>query len=109
MMVPMKTVSALDMRKHFGRLLDEAAAGERIVIERAGQPLAVLVPMEDLDRVDPDMLRAQRREALDELIRMAERRPFPPGIDGATVIRQTRDEREAHLAAVIAENRRRHP
>jgi prevent-host-death family protein len=104
-----KTVSALEMRKNFGQLLDEAAAGERIIIERAGQPRAILVPMDDLDRIDPDVRLAQRREALDELIRMAKRRPFPPGIDGATAIRRSRDEREAHIAAVIAENRRRRP
>jgi len=46
MMVGMKTVSALDVRKHFGQLLDEAAAGERIIIERAGQPRAALVPLD---------------------------------------------------------------
>jgi prevent-host-death family protein len=103
-----KTVSALDMRKNFGQLLDEAAAGERIIIERAGQPLAVLVPMEDLDLVDPARRLAQRREALDELIRMARRRPFPHGI-GARAVRESRDEREAHIAAVIAENRRHRP
>ena len=40
----MKTVSALDVRKRFGQLLDEAAAGERLLIERAGQPIAALVP-----------------------------------------------------------------
>ena len=31
----MRSVSALDVRKHFGQLLDEAAAGERLIIERA--------------------------------------------------------------------------
>ena len=91
MMVDVKTVSALDMRKNFGQLLDEAAAGERIIIERAGQPRAILVPMEDLERVDPERQRAQRRDALDELIRMAKRRPVPEGFDGARV--DSRDAR----------------
>ena len=44
-MARMKTVTALDVRKHFGRLLDEAGRGERFVIERAGQPIAALVPL----------------------------------------------------------------
>ena len=64
MMVDMKTVSALDVRKRFGELLDEAAAGERIVIERAGQPRAALVPLADLDEVDPEQVNRRRREAL---------------------------------------------
>jgi prevent-host-death family protein len=104
----MKTVSALEMRKNFGQLLDEAAAGERIIIERAGQPRAILVPMEDVDRVDPEARRAERRDALDELIRMAKRRPFPHGT-GAQVVRHSRDERSAHLSRVIAEQPRRQP
>jgi prevent-host-death family protein len=103
----MKTVSAIDMRKHFGRLLDEAAAGERIVIERAGEPRAVLVPLEDLDLVDPDRRLERRRGALAELMRMAGRRPAPPDIDGARLVRRMRDERTGHLAAVIDESRGR--
>jgi prevent-host-death family protein len=103
----MKTVSALDVRKNFGRILDEAAAGERMIIERAGQPRAILVPMEDLDRVDPEKQLAEKRAALDDLIRRARRRPMPPDFDAARIVREMRDEREAHIAAVIAENRRR--
>ncbi len=57
----MKTVSALDLRARVGQLLDEAAAGERIVIERAGQPLCALVPLSDLEHTDPDLVRKRRR------------------------------------------------
>jgi prevent-host-death family protein len=103
----MKTVSALEVRKRFGQLLDEAAAGERIVIERAGEPRAALVPLSDLDHVDPERQLAQRRAAFDELMRMARRRPVPPGLDSARIVREMRDEREAHIAAVIAGSRRR--
>ena len=103
----MKTVSALEVRKHFGELLDEAAAGERIVIERAGEPRAALVPLSDLEHVDPERQLARRKAALAELMRMARRRPAPPGFDAAKTIRELRDEREAHIATVIAESRRR--
>src|SRR3989337_2210436 len=54
----MRTVTALDVRRRFGQIIDQAAAGERIVIERAGQPVAALVPLADLARVDPDRRRA---------------------------------------------------
>ena len=103
----MKTVSALEVRRRFGQLLDEAAAGERIVIERAGEPRAALVPLSDLDHVDPERQLALRRAAFDELMRMARRRPVPPGLDSARIVREMRDEREAHIAAVIAQSRRR--
>jgi prevent-host-death family protein len=103
----MKTVSAIDMRKHFGQLLDEAAAGERIVIERAGEPRAVLVPLQDLELVDPDRRLERRREALAELIRMARRRPASPHVDGARLVRRMRDERTAHLATVVEGDRGR--
>jgi prevent-host-death family protein len=98
MMVGMKTVSALDVRKHFGQLLDEAAAGERIIIERAGQPRAALVPLEDLQHVDPDLRLARQKAALEEIRRMARMRPAPPGFDAASAIRQMRDDREAQIA-----------
>jgi prevent-host-death family protein len=105
MMVGMKTVSALDVRKHFGQLLDEAAAGERIIIERAGQPRAALVPLEDLKHVDPDERRARQKAALREIRRMARLRPAPPDFDAAATIRQMRDERAEHIMAAIAESR----
>jgi prevent-host-death family protein len=63
----MRSVSALDVRKHFGRILDEAGRGERFVIERAGQPVAALVPLEDLAMVDPEQQHARRMAAVEEL------------------------------------------
>ena len=89
----MRTVTALDVRRRFGRIIDEAAAGERIVIERAGQPIAAIVPLSDLAQVDPELRRGARLAALDEIARMARRRPFPPGFDAAAAIKAGRAER----------------
>ena len=76
----MKTVSALDVRRRFGQLLDEAAAGERIVIERAGIPLAALVPLSDLADADPARTAERQLAALAEIRRLvAEAPPAPPG------------------------------
>jgi len=104
-MASMKTVSALDVRKHFGQLLDEAAAGERIIIERAGQPRAALVPLEDLRHVDPDQRLARQKAALEEIKRMARMRPAPPGFDAAAAIRQMRDDRETQIAGNMRRGR----
>jgi prevent-host-death family protein len=50
----MRTVSAMDMRKRLGEILDAASAGERILIERDHRPLAYLISVEEARRLDPD-------------------------------------------------------
>ena len=93
----MRSVSALDVRKKFGQLLDEAAAGERLIIERAGQPVAALVPLSDVPELNREERIRRRLQAIDDIARSAKRRPFPPGLDSAAVIRQQRDERAEHI------------
>lgn len=40
----MRKVNVHEAKTHFSRLLDEVAAGEELVIARAGKPVARLVP-----------------------------------------------------------------
>ena len=94
----MRTVTALDVRKHLGELLDAASAGERILIERDHRPMAVLVSVEEAAQLGESREeRIQRVEAaiqrLDDLaVRMAKNRP--PGAPGAVEsIRLDREER----------------
>lgn len=88
----MKTYSALEVRKQFGRILDEAAAGERIVIERSGRPIAGLVPIADLEEHDPERRTAGRLEALARIRRMAaETRVRYGPFDAAAAVRADRD------------------
>ena len=103
----MKTITALDLRKHVGQLLDEAAAGERIVIERAGQPLCALVPLRDLEATDPDLHRERRLAALDDLRRLAKRYPAPEGFDSTAFIRQARLDRGEQIWRNVQEARTR--
>lgn len=93
----MRSVSALEVRKKFGQLLDEAAAGERLIIERAGQPVAALVPLSDLPELGRDERIRRRLEAIDEIARYAREHPFPPGFDAAAAIRRDRDERSEQI------------
>jgi prevent-host-death family protein len=46
----MRTVNVYEAKTHLSRLLDAAAAGEEIVIARAGKPLAKLVAYRDDER-----------------------------------------------------------
>lgn len=91
----MRTITAMDLRRRLGEALDQAAAGERIVIERDHRPLAVLVPYtqavlgdeseeERLARIDAAF------EALDGFARRMRER-YPDGPDAATAIREERD------------------
>jgi prevent-host-death family protein len=106
----MKTYSAIEVRKHFGQILDEAAAGERIVIERAGQPVAGLVPMADLEAHDPEARKRRQLAALERMRRLAQRvqREYGPfGKDAATIVREDRDARTAKIVRVLREARDR--
>lgn len=107
-MVLMKTVSALEVRKRFGAILDEAAAGEQIVIERAGQPVAALVPLSDLHEITPERRRERRLEAIAEIRRLAHEHPIDIP-DPVALIRQMREERDEQIARNVARDRRKRP
>jgi len=91
----MRSVTALDVRRRFGQIVDEAAAGERIVIERAGQPVAAIVPLSDLAAIDPERRKAEQLRALDDIARLARRYRVDRSLDAADLIRRQRDGRTA--------------
>jgi antitoxin (DNA-binding transcriptional repressor) of toxin-antitoxin stability system len=96
----MRVISPLDLRRSLGRILDEASAGERFVIERDHRPMAMLVSIEDGRRFDDDAeARIVRTDAaLERLARLGDRlrQRYPDGPDAATAVRMDRDERDAH-------------
>jgi prevent-host-death family protein len=101
----MRSVTALDVRRRFGQIVDQAAAGERIVIERAGQPIAALVPLSDLALVDPERRKAERLRAIDDIARRARRLKVDPGFDPERAIRDQRLARERQVSAAIGAGR----
>ena len=97
----MRTVTAMDMRRRLGEILDAASAGERILIERDHRPLAYLVSVEDGGRLDAvsDEVRRRRLAAIDRLevfaAEMAKKYPPQPGDpDAAAAVRMDRDRDE---------------
>jgi prevent-host-death family protein len=96
----MRTVSAMDMRKKLGEILDAASAGEQILIERDSKPLAYLVSVEDGQRLDPDREERIKRRlaALDELVEMGKEwrreHPWEGDMTSAEWIRWDRDHRD---------------
>ena len=91
----MRTITALEVRAKFGQVLDEAAAGERFIVERAGQPVAAIVPLRDLEAIDPERVRERRLAAVDELVRMraADPRRRPTREEVVGWIREGREDR----------------
>ena len=75
----METVNIHDAKTHLSRLIDRAARGESIIIAKAGQPMAKLVPL------DAPAARERRRTGFlmgefrvpDDFDRMT-----APGLDG---------------------------
>src|SRR5262245_55379356 len=66
-----KTVSAEEARRQFGKLLDAVATcHERVVIERRGQPAAVLVPVNVYEQWERRAAEA-RREYNEIMVRAA--------------------------------------
>jgi antitoxin (DNA-binding transcriptional repressor) of toxin-antitoxin stability system len=95
----MRTISPLDLRRSLGRILDEASAGERFMIERDHRPMAMLVSVEDGRRLHEDANASVARmdAALERLAQLGERlrERYPDGPDAATAVRMDRDERDA--------------
>ena len=65
----------MDLRARMGELLDLAAAGEHIVVERGRQPVAALVPYEDALRLQasPEEARTRALTALERLEALSRR------------------------------------
>ncbi len=108
MLLRVKHYTALEVRRRFGAILDEASRGERIVIERAGRPIAGIVPLEDLEPHDPGQVKERRLAALRRIRYEAEQlrtRYGPWEKDAATIIREQRDERAEHIRRVLREPR----
>lgn len=90
----------MDLRRSLGRILDEASAGERFLIERDHKPLAVLVSVEDAECLEGDREQELERrraawEALDDW-RRRYRESLPPDHLEPDAAEWLRADRESH-------------
>jgi prevent-host-death family protein len=53
-------MSVTDARRNFGKLLDRAERGERIVITRYGRPFVAVIPISDLQLLERTKSKMQR-------------------------------------------------
>ena len=98
-------MSATDARVHFGEVLKAVAeSGDSVIVERAGQPLAVVIPLADYERIRGGReLRARWDRSME---RMRELREYLAAeraagrlkdFDFAEAIRRGREERDEQL------------
>ena len=62
----MTTVNVRHAKAHLSRLLERVAAGEEVVIARAGKPVARLVPVEPEEPRKPGLAKGRLTEAFFE-------------------------------------------
>ena len=92
----MKTVTALDLRKKLGSVLDDVSKkGEQVMISRANKPLAVMI---SLDEYEDKVLKKNRERKLGEISAEMDKwkkrhLKETANIDIVKVIREVREER----------------
>ena len=95
----MRTITAMELRRRLGEALDQAAAGERIVIERDRRPLAVLVPYsEEAAAGETERARLARIDAAFNRLDAFRKRmstKYPDAMDAAAAVRRERDHGHA--------------
>ena len=69
-----KTISAFEARRNFGKILQEVLVnGDKIIVERHGEPVAVVVPVSVYEQ-----WQHSRRAFFDQLREMASRANMSP-------------------------------
>lgn len=99
----MRTVTALDVRKHLGELLDAASAGERILIERDHRPMAVLISVEEATRLGESREERVKRvdAALERLTALAREMARNRPLDAPDAVESIRLDREERMEQVL--------
>ena len=77
----MKTISAMDMRKHMGEYLDEVRLkSESIILERAGKAIAMLTPISKTTSGKKNKIQ-RKMNALKQLSGISAKEPRSDNID----------------------------
>lgn len=90
----MKTMSALEVRKKFGSVLDMVSKkGIPVTISRANKPLAVLVPVQDYKARNAGR-ETRLRLAAEKIVEWKKTHAHKlKGVNAVKLLRESRDER----------------
>ena len=91
-----KKLAATEVRVRFGEILRRVSQGEKIIVERAGSPLAVILSIEEFRRLQTQDKGVSRKEQLHKIkaLRKSLKGPVP---DVVELIDDSRRERENAL------------
>lgn len=101
-----RVVSATEARIRFGELMRRVVESkEPIIVERGGKPYVVVLSIEEYNRLQAAQSREAWRETLEEVLQLGARikarrggHPLIPPPE--EVIRELREERNAHLTGL---------
>ncbi len=78
----MKTMSAMEVRKQFGAVIDEVRLkSETIILERAGKPVAKISPYSESEAISEDKVMESRLNALYNLAGLNADNPRTEDVD----------------------------
>lgn len=78
----MKTLSAMEVRKHFGAVMDEVRLkSETIILERAGKPVAMIEPFRAEQTRNASETMKGRLDALNHLAGLGQDNPRSQNLD----------------------------
>ncbi len=88
-----KRLAATEVRVRFGEILKKVAQGERVVVERSGVPMAVILSIEEFQKLKSQNKRVSRKDQLQRIKKLREglRGTVP---DIVELMAQARKERE---------------
>lgn len=89
-----KTIGAFEVRRKFGQLLQEVAVkGDKIVVERHGEPIAAVVPIEVYNQWKQERQRFfdQMREVA-ERVNLNEEEAMQVTLEAQRAVRDARDD-----------------
>lgn len=69
------TIQLARLREDLGKYLDRAAGGERLLVHRFTRPLAAIIPVEDLERLEEPMSEEQKEYKVTRPPSIANRTP----------------------------------
>ncbi|MCA1810140.1 MAG: type II toxin-antitoxin system Phd/YefM family antitoxin [Lentisphaerae bacterium] len=71
----MKTMTAMQVRRHFGEVMDNVRLrSESVILERAGKPIAMIVPYMPENHT-PANLKASRKKILEDMAGTSRQHP----------------------------------
>lgn len=98
-----KIIPLTRARDSLGKLVDRTRRGEVFVISDRGEPVSVLLPIKEVEKMDKRQNKLKVEKIIKEMDVLAAKisRNLPKGFDSAEAIRQARKERADQILSTL--------